>query len=76
MGKYPTSKYLRSWNLRHELDLAILLWAILLIISFEDLMLIFYIWVPSTTTEGTMKKKSNSNNTLLLLLGVWQKKSL
>ena len=41
--------------------------------SFEDLILIFYIWIPNTTIEGTMKKKSNSNNTLPLLLGVWPK---
>ena len=34
-------------------------------ISFEDLILIFYIWVPDTTIEGTMKKKSNLNNTFV-----------
>ena len=71
--KNPTSKYLSSWNLRLKLDLAIIFWAILLMINFEDLMLIFYIWVPNTTIECAMKTKSNLNNSLLLLLGVWPK---
>ena len=51
----PTSKYLRSWNLPSKPYLAVTFWAILLMISFEDLILIFYIWVPNTTIEGIMK---------------------
>ena len=52
----PTSKYLRSWNLCPKPNLAITFWAICLIINFEDLILIFYSWVPNTTIEGTVKK--------------------
>jgi len=33
------------------------IWAILLMISFEDLILIFHVWVPNTPTEGGMKKQ-------------------
>ena len=51
----PTSKYLRSWNLRPKPKSTINFWAVLFMISFEDLFLIFYIWVPNTTVEGTMK---------------------
>ena len=51
-----TSKYLRSWNLHPELELAITFWVILLMISFEDLILVFYIWVHNTTIELAMKK--------------------
>ena len=54
--KNPNSKYLRSWNLPPKPDLAITFWAILLVICFEDFILIFYIFVPNTTIEGTMKK--------------------
>ena len=74
MKNNATSKYLTSWNQCPKSNLAITLWADLLMITFEDLVLIFYIWVPNTTIEGTMKKKSNSNNTMLLLLGNWPKK--
>ena len=35
-------------------NLAITFWAILLIIKFEDLILIFYIWVPNTKIEGAI----------------------
>ena len=56
--KNPTSKYLRWWNLSPKPNLVITFWAILLMIIFEELILIFYIWVPKT---------------LLLLLGVWPK---
>ena len=52
MRKNPTLKYLRSWNLHSKLYLAIIFWAILLMISFENLILIFYIWIPNTTMEG------------------------
>ena len=54
--KNPTSKYLMSWNLRPKPNLAITLWVVLFMISFEDIILISYIWVPNTTIEGTMKK--------------------
>jgi hypothetical protein len=69
-NKNPTSKYLRSWNLHLKPNLAITFWAAILMISFEDLMWIFYVWVPNTTIEGAMKKEKN---TLLLLLDVWPK---
>ena len=51
------SIYLRSWNPRAKPKLVITFWAILLMMSFEYLILIFYTWVPSTTIEGTMKKQ-------------------
>ena len=54
--KIPTSKYVRSWNLHPKPNLATTFWALLLIISFEDLVLVFYIWVPNTTIKGAMKK--------------------
>ena len=41
-------------EIRPKAYLAITFWAILLMISFEDLILIFYIWVPNTTVKGTM----------------------
>ena len=69
MREILTSKYLRSWNLHPESNLAITFGAILLMISFEDLILIFFIWVPITTIEGTLEK-SNISKTLPLLLGV------
>ena len=47
--KNPTS------NLRPRLDLANTFWAILLMIGFEDLILIFHIWVPNIALEGIMK---------------------
>ena len=72
MEKNPTLKYLKSWNLHPKPDLAITFWVVLLIISFEDLILIFYIWVPNTTIKDFMRK-SNLNNTLLLYLGIWPK---
>ena len=37
-------------------NLAICFWASLLMISFEDLILIFYIWVFNTTIEVVMKE--------------------
>ena len=51
-----SSKYLRPWNLCPKPDLVITFWASLLRTSSEDLILIFYIWVPNTTIEGAMKK--------------------
>ena len=32
-------------------------WALLLMISLKDLILIFYNWAPTTTIEGTMNFK-------------------
>ena len=65
-----SSKYLRSWNLHPKPNLAIIFWVVFLMISFEDIMLIFYVWVSNTTIEGAMKIEKN---TLLLLLDVWTK---
>ena len=45
----------RSWNLRPKPDFAVTFWAILFMISFEDLILIFYVWVSNTTIEGGLK---------------------
>ena len=56
MKKNPASKYIRSWNLCLELDLAITFWVVLLMMSFEDLILIFYMWVPKKAIVGAMKK--------------------
>ena len=36
--------------------IAITFWIVFLMISFEDLIFIFYIWMPNTTIEGTKKK--------------------
>ena len=69
----PTFKYLRSWTAHLDPLWVITFWAIFLKISFKDLILILYIWVPNTTIEGTMNCFSNLSNTLLLLLGVWPK---
>ena len=55
MKKNPTSIYLRSWNLRPKPYLAIIVWAILLMINFKDLILIFYIVVLSIAMKGNMK---------------------
>jgi hypothetical protein len=71
--KSPTSKYLRLWNLCSKLDLVITFWAILLIISFKDHILIFNIWLPNTTIEGAIRAISHINFTLLPHLGVWPK---
>ena len=69
----PTTKYLRSWNLCLKLDSTIFFWASLLMISFEDLNLILYIWVFNTTIDVIMKK-IQSNKILLFFLGLWPKK--
>ena len=55
MKKNSSSKYLRSWNLRSKLYLVSCFYASLLMIGFEDLILIFYIWVPNLTIEVIMK---------------------
>ena len=48
-------KYLRSWNLRSKLYLVSCFYASLLMICFEDLILILYIWVPNLTIEVIIK---------------------
>ena len=53
--KKSNFKYLRAWNLCPKLELVITFWAVLLVISFEDFTLIFYIWVPDTTIKGGIK---------------------
>ena len=53
--------------------LAIIFWAVILIISIEDLILIFYIWVPNTIIQGDMEKNPVKKN-LLLLLAIQPKK--
>ena len=55
--------------------LAIIFWALILIISIEDLILIFYIWVPNTIIQGDIEKKFiQSKKNLLLLLAIQPKK--
>ena len=54
--KNSSSKYLRSWNLRSKLYLVSCFYTSLLMIGFEDLILIYYIWVPNLTIEAIMKK--------------------
>ena len=66
MKKIPTWKYLCP-----KQDLTTTFWAILLMVIFEDLILVSYIWVPNTTIESIMVKQSNLNNTLLLFWGIW-----
>ena len=65
MKKKSSSKYLRSWNLRSKLYLVKCFYTSLLMIVFEDLILMFYIWVPNLTIEVII---------LVLLLGVWPRK--
>ena len=48
-------KILRSWNLRWKLHLVSCFYTSLLMIGFEDLILIFYIWIPNLTIEVIMK---------------------
>ena len=48
-------KILRSWNLRWKLRLVSCFYTSLLMIGFEDLILIFYIWIPNLTIEVIMK---------------------
>ena len=45
-------------------------------LSFEDLILLFYIWVFNTTIEEfeIIMKETNLDNTLLLNIGVWPQK--
>ena len=53
--KIPTSNCLTLWALRSKPVLVINYWAILLILSFEVLILIFYAWVLDTIIEGAIK---------------------
>ena len=82
MKKKSNFKYLRSWNLHPKLQLAIAFWAVLLMITFEDLILIFYIWVPNTTIEGSTNIiviiiiiiiKNQLKHYFATLLGIWPK---
>ena len=56
MERNSNFKIPKVMNLCPELELAFTFWAVLIMMSFEDLILIFYIWVPNTSIEGTMKK--------------------
>ena len=58
--KFLSTKYWRSWNFHPKPYLAIYFWVLFLMIRFEDVILIFYIWPLNTTIEGTMKKYSIS----------------
>ena len=53
--KDSNSKYLRSWYLCSKLYLLSYFYASLLMIYFEDPILIFYIWVPNLIIEVIMK---------------------
>jgi len=59
-GKLKEGKLLmpsvRWFHVKYTKYLAIIFWVVLLMISFEDLTWIFYIWVSNTTIEDTMKK--------------------
>ena len=44
-------------------------------ISFEDLIVIVYIWVPNTTMEGIIKKMQFKQH-FALLLGIWPTKNM
>ena len=54
-SRNPTSKYLRSWNLHSKFNLISYFYASLLIICFEVLILIFYIWISNLTIEVIMR---------------------
>ena len=56
MKKKSNFKYLRLWNPQPKPDIVITFWAILLMVSFEYLISIFYIWIPNT------HKKQNKKN--------------
>ena len=71
----PTFKHVRSSNWCSDPYLTMCFWASLLLISFEDLNLVIYIWVFNAIKEVIMNKKFNLTNNLLLLLGLWQKKT-
>ena len=70
--KNTSSKYVRSWNLRSRLYLLSCFYAAILMIDFEDLILIFYIWLPNN--RGHHEKQPILNNILPLLIGLWPRK--
>ena len=53
--KIPSSQYLRLWNLHSKLYLVSCFYASRLMIGFEDLILIFYIWAPNLKIKVIMK---------------------
>ena len=67
-SKVSSSKYLRSWHL------AICFWALHFMITYGDLILIFYIEALNITRHGPMGKTNyNLSEILLLLVGIWLK---
>ena len=54
-----------------EPNIDICFWALLLMISSEDLILVFYIWILHTTIKVIMGKYSFLTNILLLLINVY-----
>ena len=58
MEKKIKFKIVKVMNLHPKLDLVMCFWALLLMISFEDLILVFYIWVLNTTIQVSMKNNS------------------
>ena len=56
--KIPSLNYWRSWNLCPKQELANFSWTLLLMMSLGVLILIFYVWLPNTTTLGNMTKNS------------------
>ena len=55
MGNRIQLQNIQVLNLHLKSYLVITFWAIFLLIIFEDLILIFHIWVHNTTIEGAMK---------------------
>ena len=74
--KKTSSKEWRPWNLRPKPCLAICFWALLLMISFEDLILAFYIWVLNTMKEVSKNCSQFKHHIsiIILFLNIWQKK--
>ena len=64
-------KIVQVMKLCHKLDLAILFLALVLLIGFEDPILLFYIWVLTTAIESIKEFFYNLKNILLLFLGIW-----
>ena len=67
-------KIVRTWIPYPNPDLAIWYWALLLMISFEDLALVYYIWVLKHNNKGQHEKITNINNKFVLFLGIYEKK--
>ena len=57
--KNPTSKYIRSWNLRSKLDLAITFWVVLLMISYEDPIWYSIVGYLKKSNSGRHEKKDS-----------------